>query len=284
MIPKDGGWNRWTSKGFLRLAWDSVGIGRRHRPTGAVDVQSSHRGREAASSLAALSFAAQEHALSVALCVYLEHGFDATPMLLRFGQLRGALQEHARYLAQVSSDPAFPRWTTVPFEEWKKQNPRAPSVCGVLEVFAQRSELFWVSASGGEISEHARVLRYPPMILQRANSSCMFSAKELMDSVSLNQLERLSAGSWVVLGGAPDACKANRRLIAYEMSLMGPRVLHYSTPCMAHSLHLAVVSTTAEADIVGNSHAVQFVYGIAGRREEIWKALKALNRGGARGV
>ncbi len=64
----------------------------------------------------------------------------------------------------------------------------------------------------------------------------------------------------------------------YQVRLrrLGPKVLYAPGVCVAHKIHLIVSSNTKETDLVGNLHALEFVYRVQGRRSQVWTALKSI--------
>jgi hypothetical protein len=64
----------------------------------------------------------------------------------------------------------------------------------------------------------------------------------------------------------------------YQVRLrrLGPKILYAPGVCVAHKIHLIVSSNTKEADLVGNLHALEFVYRVQGRRAQLWTALKSI--------
>ena len=129
--------------------------------------------------MAALAHQAQGSALQGIMdelcnagCIVLDRGYDATPMLVRFGSLQSLLEPVARYLIKVPAARGGERWAAVPFETFRERCPGAQTSSGVVEIMAQRLDLRWMR---GDSMEH-RCFHVPPMVLQQANSSCTFGA------------------------------------------------------------------------------------------------------------
>jgi len=96
--------NRYTTAGFLKLAWQAVGK-QASRPAGQVDIFGSHRCREAGSTLAMLAARAMTEAATdimmslgskTDIALLFDRMGDATPSLLRFGCMQEVLEPCAR--------------------------------------------------------------------------------------------------------------------------------------------------------------------------------------------
>ena len=291
VVPQDRGslHNRWNTHGFLTLAWSGIGLlharkvcGRRRDTESSID--SSTRLQESITSLSTLLEAVQEMELAATLAatsaksyaVDLQH--DSTPMLLSFGRLQEVLMATARYLVKAPrSDGRGDYWKTVSFPECRKAFPRAKCARGVLEIWAHRSRVHWCEKdSNGTLTTHTRSAFRKPVILERANSSCMYSAGEnTHGDLSISGLNDLAKhkDAWIVMAENTDVVKANKRLSAFKASLYNDRVLYAAGRCLGHRMHTVVSKSTREEDLVGHVHAVQFVSSISHRQQQLQGAL-----------
>ena len=193
-------------------------------------------------------------------------------MLVRFGGMRDLIQPRARYLVKVSTDRGE-EWRAVPLAEYKEIHPKGSTSTGAVEMFAQRCEVQWISPSG---NFEYRAYYVPPVVLERGNSSCTFSAVDRsVGFFSADVISRFAeeVGAWVIINDTPDNCRVNLRMQAFLAGLLGPRVLFSPGGCVAHKVHRIVHHATREKDVVGNCHALQFVFSIQGRRQQIWNTL-----------
>ena len=275
---------------FLRMSWRSLGSGAigggAHRQGSANDVQSSHRGPEALTTLALLAHSRQERDVHVALdrcaarsCagLVLNHGYDGTPTLCVYGALQEQLEPYGRYLLKVVEPGKPVRWRALPFAAFRECCPRRSTHSGVLEVFGQRLDLHWqemqdTSTRTDATTDVSRDVRVAPQVLARNSSSCTFNAIEKvhprLTASGLNTLA--SECSWIVVNDAPDSSKANRRCGRFRQGLFGPRVLHSPGACVGHKVTTVMQKGTRQKDLVGDVHALQSVYSIAGRRNKFW--------------
>ena len=81
---------------------------------------------------------------------------------------------------------------------------------------------------------------------------------------------------WIILNDAPDNCTVNLRVQAFTAERLSLRVLFSPGGCVGHKIHRIVVMLTQENDLVGNIYALEFVYSIQQRRQQIWDALDAI--------
>ena len=125
---------------------------------------------------------------------------DATPMFLRFGQLRGLLEPFARYLVQAGG-----RWISLSYDEYlEPQGRHAPTTARGLEVFAILGKVVWTSSK--EETEVVRDIYSSPLILERANASSSACAlQEGIPSLSSTATMGLRAtNKCILLTEAPD--------------------------------------------------------------------------------
>lgn len=72
--------------------------------------------------------------------------YDCTPFNVRFGQLTGVMQDHARYLVLDENG----RWTAVPLSDFEKKSKcrAAPQVLRRLQVLTTMKRKVWTSSKG----------------------------------------------------------------------------------------------------------------------------------------
>ena len=279
--------NQWTTSGFSRLAWTALAcqVRGQHRAGSAADVQSSSRSASAMTSFASLTSCAMRDALTDLTerlrsgnvwSIMLQRGTDATPMLVRFGSQQERLQPLARYLVRVERAGRW-CWTTVPYSTYRAQHPGAPTSCGVVQVFAQRVKLYWSERdpASGLMLEHHRVIQVSPQILTRATASAQMNAIETgCPTLSLEDLNSLATEPvWIALNECEDNCNTNVRLWAWMELCLNARVLFVAVGCLGHKLHTNVTRATGEEDIVGDAHAMEFVFGVNHRRNQLLEGL-----------
>ncbi len=111
-----------------------------------MDIQSGHRDLDALLTLAAIAHKAQENAvrsiwdsIRESRCLVLQRGFDATPMLVRFGGLQDMLEKSARYLVKGVDVLGRPCWKAVPYADYRQLHPGQPTSSGVIEVLRNQT-------------------------------------------------------------------------------------------------------------------------------------------------
>ena len=149
--------------------------------------------------------------------------FDSTPVFLRFGKLTD-LAGSARYLKKIELPGRPPKWTTISYVEWRKENPRLRQpTSGVVELFATRMVLGHASfdddPANAEWEESCKVsvqeFQIPPRITERNTASCLHATVEkAVPSFSVESLGRWSRDvpdGVCVLSDVPDNHSANMR-------------------------------------------------------------------------
>ena len=188
--------------------------------------------------------------------------YDATPCRVRFGQLQSQLEPHARY---PSWDETTQRWSMLELDAYREATNRTHAMrFGTVEVLGQGLSVHKFSksslSSAGRI-EGFRIIA-PARILQRANSSCIYSATEELCpqlSTSASGLGELRKSCHaILLNELPDACKSNGRKRAQTVADCADYDNVYSTraTCGCHQGHRVVEGP--EKRTVGNVFAIAY--------------------------
>ena len=282
--------NVYSTAGWVRMGWRHIGS-RDLRPRGRVDVQSTHMGQMCLTTLASIAGKVQADAMSEcitdelsAAIVYgrmLERGYDATPVLMRFGSLQAELEPSARFLVHVPASPGhLQRWKAVPLAEYRRLHPRGATDSGIMELWASWFELHWQTLDlQGHLVTHTRKYMTRPLILERGNASTTHEALERVApefaTDALNAFtEQLQ--NWFLVHESVDSCPANARMQFFMAAKYNEWVLSCRLPCLGHKLHGAVSRSTEEEKLIGDVHAVHFVQSIASRRRETHRGLTKL--------
>ena len=97
---------------------------------------------------------------------------------------------------------------------------------------------------------------------------------------NLRALKQLAdKGCYCILDDCADGCPSMHRLKRASAQYAGPSTrLMYNEhqTCTAHQLHNAIKASFGESDVVGNAHAVSYVFALHSRRKQLEGALKHL--------
>ena len=253
--------NKWSFVHSIKLAYKSVGARASSGKPG--ELGATRRGCETLAAHSSLAVLAQTRGYRQALCqqppevIVIDRSLDATPLLVSFGQLEGAVAGHARYL--VPPKEPGQRWTLVTLEELQRIRPRSRPKFGVLDVVAQDCQIRWAHASG----RRADNLFVPPCFVASTGSSNLWAAHEL----ALPELDRANVAGlcttakWVLFNMTPDSCPANLRMVNHLADGMPPNAFLNVLPCVAHTCHLILTggASIAEDRVIGDVHALEYV-------------------------
>ena len=189
--------NAFTTLGLLNTAWSNHTVreqlpftyklddhGKRRRVR-QFDVRRTSRALEAETTVATFGDLFQSGNIAEAMntirneavAMRFERASDSTPWFLSFGEMVEELRATARYFMRepvVQLDgTVVERWKTGSYEEFIKRFPKQRCTsAGVLEVCACWGTLHWILPDG---RKESRKLMRPPLIIQKANSSTVFS-------------------------------------------------------------------------------------------------------------
>ena len=282
--------NVWTAAGILREAFSSL------NRTCTAHTRSSHREVDAMALVsmahhhAVREFATAEvdgilNQTQPALWLRVQRAFDETPMTLSFGKLYDLLAPMARYwVTTTSAQEVTTKCLT--YEEYMKHKVgRQKARAGVLEVMAQTCSLAIATSiqtpSGLPFTQVDRpVLRLPPRIVQRNNSSTLLASLEsTVPSLKLSRLgELLLHGNLaaICLDVGGDLAPANQRVwfaIAKTLCDMnqdkvartpaGERTrglfLMLAHGCLSHVMHTVTEKEFRTRQLIPNLHATAAV-------------------------
>ena len=231
---------QYTVSGVLLSAWNQLGAMRTMR-TG---LDHLHRELEVLTVVSSAAQRAQQTWLTDALKAIMAdpdpvfvftRWYDATPMRVRFGQMQAELSPHARY-PYWSKD--LGRWVSLTLEQYRAMPDVRREIVmryGVVEVLAQGLTLHQADQHG--IVKASRVL-CPPSILQRSNTSCIFSATEgAAPALAIPQLMELRHSTrFMLLNEVPDACAPNlrKKQATAKACAKAKNILHAGHNCCAH--------------------------------------------------
>lgn len=179
--------------------------------------------------------------------------YDATPMRLNFGRLQEDLTPMARYLI-----PDGLRWKAVPLHVFRRLKPKAQLRFGILEVLAQSASIDRVVHVGGKAQAITAKILCNPVVIERANSSCIFDAVDkAIPALSLESISLLAVQvPWTMIVDVPDNHSANGRRQAETIRRLPRNCLFLGSSCLAHAAHTATVNSTQENDVIGDMHAI----------------------------
>ena len=231
---------QYTFSGVLLSAWNQLGAMRTMR-TG---LDHLHRELEVLTVVSSAAQRAQQTWLTDALKAIMAdpdpvfvftRWYDATPMRVRFGQMQAELSPHARY-PYWNKD--LGRWVSLTLEQYRAMPDVRREIVmryGVVEVLAQGLTLHQADQHG--IVKASRVL-CPPSILQRSNTSCIFSATEgAAPALAIPQLMELRHSTrFMLLNEVPDACAPNlrKKQATAKACAKAKSILHAGHNCCAH--------------------------------------------------
>ena len=291
--------NTYTIPGLIRSGFANVGMHVRSIQ-GEATVTCSRRLLESLCTVASVAQALMQQGaaklrsqLDGFKSLVLNRFYDSTPMFLRFGRFESKLSTQARYLKPVEPVAGgYVRWKTIPYEEYKKLHPNSAPQMGVLEVNASSSLLAyasWDDEQEGEqwestLQQHTQEVIFPPALLQRGTSSCIYGAAETSSpSFSIAELKKWAAASpdhVAILNDCPDNSKPNGRAKkAMAAALPEDNILVESyAGCVVHKLHGFLTKVIGEDKLVGHVHACQVVLNIEQRRSTLQGAFFASTR------
>ena len=190
--------NTYTDEGFLSVAWGSLSgtqqqyrshtrdaNGKRRRVGLGTDIRGSTRGLEASTTLAAMAVLEQDEQIDKifddirqnAVAVRFQRASDSTPWNLFFGEMCEQLRTVARYFTReevrLVDGTLTERFVTCSYEEYVAKHPRRRNTMyGVVEICASWGTLTYIDTNG---VSHKRQVRRAPLVLERTNSSTLFS-------------------------------------------------------------------------------------------------------------
>ena len=115
---------------------------------------------------------------------------DATPNLVKFGQLQSQAFGNARYPVLQENG----QWKCKTYQELCELRGRVlMPTGGVVEIFAQSASIHWsILTEPKENINHRLVI--PPMVLARSNASTLHTAfEEALEVLNLNNLAKVAA-------------------------------------------------------------------------------------------
>ena len=226
--------------------------------------------------------------------VHLRRHLDPTPACFHYGSLRGEVEDHGRQLEPYMHKCEFTgvqhvRWRIVLPGQFRSHHPRTgPRAGGVLDVLALHGKLVSSSVATTQdglpewssFQETGQALTFAPRILMRNNASCNMQALNTDTASNIRALRQLSdKGCFCILDDAADGCPSMHRLkqASAHYASSSQRLLYNAhQTCAAHKLHNGIKRSLGEAVIVGNAHAVSYVFALHSRRKQLEEALRHL--------
>ena len=104
-------------------------------------------------------------------CPFIQRNYDASSNRIGFGRLQPLIAPHARYAIRPDKDGP---WHVVGYEDFRKHFGAQPRR-GILELFAQRSAVSWMTDSN--VFEGIKIF-HRPQFLERTNASTTYRAVE----------------------------------------------------------------------------------------------------------
>ncbi len=287
-----------SSAGMLKLALNNIGFSAGTR-AGEVGVSDSRRSVEALATAAAGVSSVFSKAevrfrgeVDKSRALAINRFYDATPMFLKFGRLTSLIGS-SRYLKKVERPGQPVRWTTISYEEWRKEHPNLGKPrMGVLDLFATRLQVGHCSGSVSASSSSSpgsfdvqsaqcnfQEFHTPPPVIKSGTASCIYSAVDATSpSFSLASLSGWAAHDAdrvCILNDCPDNARSNLRCKkATAEELPGNMLYDMFCGCTAHKLHNSTVKVSGESKLVGHVHACSFVMSLASRRQQLQEALE----------
>jgi len=273
--------NQFTTIGVLRTAYRCIGKGSVDREgidgtTGSMNIACGVASASciAQAQVVAKTFDEVVSSDSSGSLVVTRH-YDPTPWKVSFGRLQEALYPHARYLIKENN-----RFRLVPLDRFRQTCPRARLSFGVLEVMAQRASVHWATRLSDDVPlVHNHEIICPPVVLQRANASCIHSAVEqAVAELSIPGIKQyLEKKRFCLLHDCPDNASAmKRRQAKLIKELSGtPGAFVNTMGCCAHKVHRVAVTSTEEEKFLGDIHAVAFSASLPGHCNTLQQALLA---------
>ena len=197
------------------------------------------------------------------------NAYDLTPILCVFGSLATELIPHARYLHLEGSE-----WKLLTLEKYQALGNRGTPRRGVLELFAQRVEVYY--RQGMERRSGSSLIM--PRVLRDQQAGSIFSACESATKIwSMEGIRALCQHLvFFLVCEAPDGCSANLRKI-YGMAIRLPEnAFLASGPCVVHQVHRIVVISTDESDLIGDIYSIKYVSHLAGHFNRLYRILRHL--------
>ena len=273
--------NSFTTDGMLRMAFSHT-----HSSAQVQGIASSTRAMAAASVVVAACESAQAAATeqlvvdvlsgkvrSFLLCMH----FDATPQQVRFGELSQQLAPSARYLVPALDARGQRRWRSVRIDEYRqlgKVGRGGLPNSGVVELLGQLCSIHFDALEQGLHVDVNWDLLMSPRILERCNSSTLFSA--VFGSGGITSVATLLKMSvhvrFIIVQQCPDMVSSNIRASAHLASLLPRNIFHTPDFCSAHRLHRIIAAVSQENKLAGDVHAITYSCTITGNHEKMLQA------------
>ena len=266
--------NQYTPDGVLREVFTHIG-----RSTETKGIEGTAHSLGMSTVVAAVAKEAQQDAFAIIddKPFVLIRGYDLTPLRVQFGVLQQLLAPSARYLIpednQVSRKPI--RWKSVSlseYQQWKGIGKNRLPHKGVVELMAQRAT---VGQPDGESWRHD-VFLVPPRFCEKGNSTCIFNGvDDAVPKMSAGSIqERATQVRFGIVAEIADAAGPNTRKQLETFRLLPNNILGFRGVCASHRIHLVVVSTTKEKEVIGDVHAVVFSAGLTSHHEMLLRAYR----------